>query len=180
MQHLFAVPVPEEVPSDPKQRPKPEMLTSGDKFTVDDLAWSPDSTRIAFSGTRDPDLSSQDTADIYVVSVRDKAIKRLVDTKGPDRNPVWSPDGNQIAFVTSDAQEFFFYSDSRIAIVPADGGKPRTVTDKFDEDPNPIAWSEKGLYFTARQKTDAQLFLIEPSTGTIEQWSKGAAPDVRC
>src|SRR3954447_22813344 len=55
MQHIFAIPAPEEVPLDPKQRPNAETLTSGDKFTVSDLAWSPDSTRIAFTGTRDPD-----------------------------------------------------------------------------------------------------------------------------
>src|SRR3954468_10230312 len=108
MQHMFAVSVPEEVSSDPKQRPKPDALTSGDKLTVNDLAWSPDSTRIAFTAARDPDLSSQDTADIYIVNVRDKAVKKLVDTKGPDRNPLWAPDGKQIAIPTSGGQEFFF------------------------------------------------------------------------
>src|SRR3954469_20160377 len=174
MQHMFAVSVPDEVPSDPKQRPKPDVLTSGDKLTVNDLAWSPDSTRIAFTAARDPDLSSQDTADIYVVDVRNKAVKKLVDTKGPDRNPLWSPDGKQIAFVTSGGQEFFFYSDSRIALVPADGGTPKIITDKFDEDPNPIGWGEKGLYFNARQKTENHLFVVNPATGRIEQLSKSS------
>ena len=139
------------------------------------FSWSPDSTRIAFSAAKDPDLSSSATSDIYVLNVGDKAIKRIVDTKGPDSNPVWSPDGQQIAYQTANGREFFFYANSYIAVMPAAGGAPRVLTESFDESPGLIDWSPDGIYFSGLQKTSSHLFRLNPSTGAIEQVSAPAS-----
>jgi dipeptidyl aminopeptidase/acylaminoacyl peptidase len=151
--------------------PEPQNLTADAKFTVGGFGWSPDSQHIAFSAAKDPDLGSQDTSDIYVLTVADRSVKKIVNTKGPDSNPVWSPDGKQIAFQTSNASEFFFYTNSYIATVPAEGGTPRVLTKSFDEDPGLIAWSPAGIYFAAAQKTYAHLFKLDPATGAIERVS---------
>src|SRR5207247_786083 len=81
-----------------------------------------DGTRIAFSAQKDPDLISGDTSDLYVINLNDKAVKRIVSTPGPDRNPHWSPDGKKIAFETAAGSQYFFYTNSRIGVVTADGG----------------------------------------------------------
>lgn len=162
MNHIWLIDVPNEIPANAKEKPKPRALTEGDRFSVGDFAWSPDSKRIAFSASRDPDLGSSGTSDIYVVNAADKYVKKLVETKGPDRNPVWSPDGSEIAFSTSNGQEFFMYANTRIAAIPVDGGKPRILTQAFDEDPNLIAWSAEGIYFRAQQKTASHLFRLDP------------------
>jgi dipeptidyl aminopeptidase/acylaminoacyl peptidase len=171
MQHLWLVSVPEDIPVDPKLRPKPDALTSGTQFSVGDFSWSPDGKRIAFSATRDPALSSGDTSDIFLVNVSDKMVKRLVTTKGPDQNPVWSPDGREIAFITSDGQQYFFYTNQRIAVIPAEGGEPRVLTKTFDEDPDLFVWNPGGIYFTAWQKTDRHLFHLDSQTGEVQQVS---------
>ena len=88
MNHLWLVKVPEEIPLDVKQKPKPEALTHGENFSVGGFAWSPDSKRIAFSATRDPDLSSGGTAQIYLVNISDKFVKKLTESKGPNNGPV--------------------------------------------------------------------------------------------
>ena len=75
-------------------------LTKG-AFTVGAFDWSPDSRSIAFDHRIDPNLINGSTADISVVDVADGAIRKLVTKDGPDSNPVWSPDGTQIAFSTS-------------------------------------------------------------------------------
>src|SRR5215831_3633279 len=137
--------------------PEPQNLTGGKNFTVGGFSWSPDSKRIAFSAADDPDLGSQDTSDIYVLTVADKSVKKIVNTKGPDSNPIWSPDGKQIAFQTSNAREFFYYTNSNIATVPAEGGTPRVLSQNFDESPGLIAWAPAGIYFAASQKTYAYL-----------------------
>lgn len=73
MTHLWLLDVPGPDAAEPGD---PRRLTDGDKFTVNGFSWSPDSARIAFSAQRDPDLGSADTADIYVVTLADRAVKK--------------------------------------------------------------------------------------------------------
>jgi dipeptidyl aminopeptidase/acylaminoacyl peptidase len=166
--HLWMVDAPAEVK---EKKPEPARLTEGFSFSVGGFSWSPDSGRIAFSAAKDPDLSSSATSDIYVLSVSDKGMKRIVDTKGPDSNPVWSPDGRQIAYQTANGREFFFYANSFIAVTPAGGGAQQVLTESFDESPGLIEWSADGIYFGGLQKTASHLFRLNPATKAIEQVS---------
>ncbi len=150
-----------------EEKPKPEALTTGAQLSVGDFQWSPDSKQIAFSATRDPDLSSGDTADIYVVRLSDKYVRKLVDTAGPDRGPVWSPDGARIAYETGGG----WYLNSHIAIVPAEGGAPKILSESFDENPRLVAWSPAAIYFEAMQRTSSHLFRMNPATGAVEKIS---------
>lgn len=166
MSHLWVVEVPEESSG---KMPEPKRLTEGEAFTVEDFAWSPEGTRIAFSAAKDPSPASGGTSDIYVVSVADKALKKIVDLPGPDSNPVWSPDGREIAFQTANGREFYYYLNGLIAVVPAEGGTPRVLSEAFDEDPSLVAWGPDGIYFSALQKMSAPLFLLNPATKAIER-----------
>jgi dipeptidyl aminopeptidase/acylaminoacyl peptidase len=168
MSHLWTLDIPT---SQTGAISEPMRLTKGPEFSVGEFTWSPDGTRIAFSAQRDPDLISSETADIYVVTVNDDKVKKIVDTPGPDRNPQWSPDGKQIAYETSAASKYFFYTNMKIAVVGADGGTPRVLTDAFDEDPGLIAWAPDGIYFAAEQKTYAHLFRLNPDTKAVEKLS---------
>jgi dipeptidyl aminopeptidase/acylaminoacyl peptidase len=171
MVHLWLVDLPKTdaagrtpPPSDPK------LLTAGDSFSVSSgFSFSPDGTRIAFSAQRDPDLISAFSADIYTVALADSAVKKIVDTPGPDRDPQWSPDGMQIAFITSNGSKFFFYTDVRIAVVPSQGGAPRVLTSGFDEDADLLRWGPEGIYFSALQKTTSSLFVLGPNTEAVNQ-----------
>jgi len=169
MQHIWLVKTPPEIPSDPKQRPKPEALTEGDKFSVGDFAWSPDSKRLAFSATKDPDLGSSQTAQIYIVDTADKKVKTLVASNGPNTRPRWSPDGREIAYVTSNGDPFFFYANTRIAVIPVSGGESRILTGKFDEDASLIDWGPDGIYFAAFLKGGAHVFRVHPGTKAIDR-----------
>lgn len=169
--HLWIIEVPMAAGD---KKPEPVRLTEGSSFSVGGFSWSPDSMRIAFNAAKDPDLGSSSTSDIYTLSVSDKGIKRMVDTKGPDGNPVWSPDGTQIAYQTANSREFFFYANSYIAVIPAAGGTPRVLTESFDESPGLLDWSPDGIYFSALQKTSAHLFRLNPATGAVEQVSSPA------
>ena len=165
MVHLWTLNVDDE-------KAKPEALTTGTEFSVGGFNWSPDSKRIAFSATRDPDLSSSDTSDIYVVRLSDKYVKKLVDAPGADRNPIWSPDGTQIA-----------YEAGPRVFVPQFAGRDRrrpkaasraSLPKPFDEDPRLIAWAAERNLFRGQQRTAAHLFRAE--SGDRQRSSASAQP----
>jgi dipeptidyl aminopeptidase/acylaminoacyl peptidase len=171
MTHLWTLELPDAAANAATEA---KRLTEGNAFSVGSFAWSPDGTRIAFNAQRDPDLISGFSNNIYVVTVAGKAVKKIVDTAGPDTNPRWSPDGKKIAYQTAVGSKFFFYTNSRIAVVPAEGGTPDVVTATFDEDPNLIEWGPDGIYFEAVQKTYGHLFRVNPETRAVEKLD---APD---
>jgi dipeptidyl aminopeptidase/acylaminoacyl peptidase len=63
----------------------------------------------------------------------------------------------------------YFATNSRIAVVPIEGGTPRSITDSFDESPSILEWKDDGVLFTALQKTASHLFRVNPTTGKIDR-----------
>jgi dipeptidyl aminopeptidase/acylaminoacyl peptidase len=168
MTHLWLI----EVPADGAAPGPAVRLTGGRDLTVGEFAWSPDGRRIAFSGSRHAGLLGLGSADIYVLDVATKQTRRVVRTPGPDTNPVWSPDGQSLAYQSFAGKGEYSWRNHFVAVVPADGGEPRLLTDRFDERAFPVAWGPAGVYFFALQKTDMHLFCVDPVTRTISQVSR--------
>src|SRR5262245_37943582 len=164
-QHLWTIDVAEALkePQAGKQR------TKGKDYSIGRFSWSPDGARIAFDATRNPDLIRLGTADIYVLSLASDTVKRIVAQPGPDGNPHWSPDGKQIAFESVMGNPAFFHCNRRLAVVPADGGTPRSLTDAFDEHALLIDWKPGGIYFWGFQKTASHLFRVHPGDPKVRR-----------
>ena len=170
MEHLWLVDLPKtDAAGRVSAVGEPKELTKEDAFSVEEFSFSPDGTRIAFSAAKDPDLISSSSKDIYVVTVADGAVKKIVDTPGPDSDPHWSPDGKQIAYTTSNGEKYFFYANQKIAVVDANGGKPRVVSEAFDEDPDLLRWAPDGIYFSGLQKMSSSLYLLDPASGNVKK-----------
>ncbi|HWP44105.1 MAG TPA: prolyl oligopeptidase family serine peptidase, partial [Blastocatellia bacterium] len=161
--HLWTIDFAEALkePSPGRQR------TKGKEFSAGSGAFSPDGSKIAFSATANPDLIQGATSDIYVLSLADDSVRKIVSQPGPDNNPRWSPDGKQIVFSSAMGKAIYYASNSRLAVVAAEGGAVRSITDGFDENPGFVAWNEDGVYFSALQKTASHLFRVDPSTARI-------------
>jgi dipeptidyl aminopeptidase/acylaminoacyl peptidase len=142
------------------------QLTKGN-FVVGSFDWAPDSRRIAFDHRVTGDPADGGTADISVVSVDEGQVAILAALDGPDTTPRWSPDGSQLAFVTSMGNPSYFYTNSFIASIAPGGTSPRVLTKAFDEDPNLVDWSKAGIHFTASQRTWSYLFTVDPQGTTI-------------
>ena len=169
MAHLWLVELPKtDMAGRVSAVGEPKLLTKEETFSVQDFRFSPDGTRIAFTATRDPDLISGGTAQIYTVTVADGAVKKLTDANGPNGSPHWSPDGSQIAYTTANGDKYFFYANQRIAVMPSNGGTARVVTADFDEDPDLLEWGPEGIYFESEQKTKSGLFIVDPKTGAVK------------
>ncbi len=148
---------------------KARRLTSG-AFTVAGFDWSPDGREIAFAHRANPSNTSGDTEDISVVSVADGRVRDLVTQPGADGGPIWSPDGRTIAFESA-MTKTDSYLNHAIAVVPAAGGRVDYISTAFDENPNIVAWTSSGLFFSASQKTDAYLFRIDPATRMVHRFA---------
>lgn len=75
---------------------KPHRITAGaaSKFSNEDsLAWSPDSTHLAFLS----DAIQSGQPQVYVISASAGAARRLTRVKGFLASPEWSPDGRSLA-----------------------------------------------------------------------------------
>ncbi len=131
---------------------------------VDDLAWSPDGAQIAFAASADG------VGDIYAADAYGNGIQKLtrVARNGVDgaTMPAWSPDGARIAFVWTRYNRASESEDQTIALIGADGGAPRPVTEgPVDESP---AWSPKGdqIAFLAKNDQGAALKVVDPTART--------------
>jgi len=144
-----------------------KQRTKKKEFSVDSFSWSPDGSKIAFSAAINPDLIQGLTSDIYVLNLADDSIRKIVSQPGPDTGPRWSPDGKQIVFLSAMNRNPFFATNTRLAVVAAEGGTPRSITDSFDESPGLIEWRSDGIYFSAMQKIATHLFRLDPATNKI-------------
>ncbi len=166
--HIWTLDVAEAMksPMAGKQRTKKK------DFSVDSFSWSPDGSTIVFSATVNPDLIQSETADIYLLKLSDDSVKKIVDQDGPDNVPRFSPDGKQIVFSTAMGAKHYFMTNGRLAIVGVDGGKPKSITDSFDENPGLIEWNRNGIYFGGFQKTASHLFRVDPVSAKITRVSQ--------
>jgi dipeptidyl aminopeptidase/acylaminoacyl peptidase len=141
-----------------------KRLTSG-TFVVGSFDWSPDDREIAFDFSQSTDPSFGVTTNISVADVATGAVRALVTQDGPDSNPRFSPDGQQVAFATAMAETAsFYYKNGRVATIPAKGGAITLLTGNFDEDPQLVAWNKAGIFLAANQKTEAGLFRLDAGT----------------
>ncbi len=156
---------------------KATQVTRDLSLNIQSVSWSPDGKRMTFSASRNPLAAYSDESDIYLLDLAGKnKVSKLVALSGPDDDPIFSPDGRQIAFVTGLGGANFYYLNRHIAIVDIDKALAHTVegiaqvndaTAKFDEHPTLIDWGSGGIYFSAMQKTSSCLFRLDPKTNAI-------------
>jgi dipeptidyl aminopeptidase/acylaminoacyl peptidase len=131
--------------------------------------WSPDGRWIAFTsnrtGTTARDAKWSNNTDIFLIPSDSGAERRLTTNEGPDGSPAWSPDGQLIAYTSSDNRNNSA-DQSDLKVVRVAGGEPLDLTRDFDFSVSNIEWSKDGrsIYFTAAQGLTTNLYRV-PATG---------------
>jgi dipeptidyl aminopeptidase/acylaminoacyl peptidase len=162
---------------------KAERLTEGDSFTVTGTpSWSSDGARIAFTGTRTP-MTRDGRADVYVAAITGKTVEKVSTNAGPDRSPVWSPDGRTIAWIatpnpqpmTPDGTYPAPVAHGRVALYDVVSKHTREAGAGFDGAPDDLTWSPDSsrLYFGAGVRMYREAFALEVATGKVAQLTRG-------
>jgi dipeptidyl aminopeptidase/acylaminoacyl peptidase len=127
---------------DGKNANKIKRLTRSD-FHVNNFTWSPDAKTIAFTHQINSAVDVWPTSDISTVPSDSGAVKSLVNGKGQDTSPLYSPDGLWIAYA-SDGGAVKWAGRSSIYVFAATGGTGRKLAATFDENPDVFAWTPDG------------------------------------
>lgn len=106
---------------------------------LSDPQLSPDGKKLALVITTMDLEANRGQSDIYLVTADRGEIGPLAVSPAADFFPRWSPDGNQLAFISSRS------GSAQVWLMPASGGQPRQLTD-FPGGVNSFSWSKSGKY----------------------------------
>ncbi|HSR69481.1 MAG TPA: S9 family peptidase [Acidobacteriota bacterium] len=163
--HIFTVPA---------EGGTPRQITSGE-WNHNEIEFTPDGKYILFDGLRvdDAELVYRES-EIYKVEVESGEITQLTTRKGPDSDPLVSPDGSQVAYLGHDWTDDP-YLVPHVYLMSADGSNPRLISGDWDRRPSDMTWAEdgSGLYFTARSRGSANLYFLPAEGGSVQAVTQG-------
>lgn len=131
--------------------------------------WSPDGTKILFLSNRRPEGDRSDQQDLFVMEAKPGgAVKQLTTFEGRDSygSNAWSPDGKTIAYLTGTDAPVFAYDQMRLAVISADGGTPRILTEKLDRGVSQPTWTADGTAIRIVVSDDRQEYLAQVNVDT--------------
>ena len=116
------------------------QLTSGD-YNHSDYDWTPDGEHLILSANRHGDAEYEPAnSELYELSLADGSIKALTDRKGPDSNPVVSPNGRYVAYTGYD-ERYQGYQVSKLYLLDRNTGESRLLSEDLDRDVNNVQWA---------------------------------------
>jgi dipeptidyl aminopeptidase/acylaminoacyl peptidase len=131
----------------------PRQITSGN-YHHNSPEWTPDGREILVSGLRTEDAEYEwREFEIYSVNTETSKITQLTSRKGPDTNPLPSPDGKYIAYAGHDFTDDTFY-EQKLYYMNRDGSNPKEIAANLDRTPNGLIWAHdsKGIYFNVNDR----------------------------
>jgi dipeptidyl aminopeptidase/acylaminoacyl peptidase len=137
--------------------PKKRHIIAEDLYRfqlIYDCQISPDGRQVVFNLRRVDKKSQKEYVNLWLVPVDGGGARQFTYGDQVDRQPRWSPDGHQIAFISNRGDE----KQPQIYVIPIDGGEARPLT-KLKGEIGSFQWSPDGqrLVCAFRKKDKAAL-----------------------
>jgi len=145
-------------------------------FSDSEITWSPDGQYIAYTSKRLGGLSyaRSTNSDIFLYEVKtQKEINITAGNRGFDINPVFSPDGSKIAYLSMERDGY--ESDlERLFVYDIKEGRRTWVTRGWDFDVENVQWADnQNLWFTCSYLGTQQIFTTNLTDGGVTKVTEG-------
>lgn len=131
---------------------------------------SPDGTRVAYAAS-----VGESDLDLIIVDLESGESTTVTEGSDLDNQPVWSPDGEQIAFISNRDGSFGIF------IMDADGSNIRRVANLPSQAFSPLGgWSPDGsriVYGAETQSGDRAIQVVDVESGEIESLTTHAGEE---
>lgn len=135
--------------------------------------WAPDGSRFAVTAALGNGDNNWWIAELYTLEGATGLMKSIYKPHLQIANPVWSPEGEKIAFVEglmSDAG----LTGGDIYLVDANGGEAQDLTPEIKASPSWIGWTSEGkIIFTEFVGGDVGLASVDPQSKNVETLWRG-------
>ena len=144
---------------------------------MEQINWTPDSKMIAYTCRKLTGLkySESTNSDIYIYSVKDNQTANLTrGMMGYDTNPVFSPDGNLMAWESME-HDGYESDKNRLFVMDLVTAEKTDYSADFDQNAHSLTWSDDGkyIYFTSEWHGSIEIYRLNLKKSKIEEITKG-------
>lgn len=144
---------------------------------VESFAWSPDSESLIYVSRKKTGMeyAISTNSDLYLYTLADGSTRNLTEgMMGYDTNPVFSPDGKSIAWLSME-HDGYESDKNRIFVMDMASGVKTDLTADWDYSVDDIAWAPKGdkIFFLAPKGGVKPMFAIDCATHEVTEIANG-------
>jgi dipeptidyl aminopeptidase/acylaminoacyl peptidase len=142
-----------------------------------DYSFSPSGDEVAYTKNTSEMLAVSTNNDIFILPLKDvqtagenAQAKKISVSEGNDNQPVYSPDGRYIAFVSM-ARAGFEADKQDIVLYDRKSGELRNLTEGFDRSAGQIIWTRTSdaILFSANNEIYNSLYRLDIGSGKISE-----------
>ena len=153
----------------------PEAYSVGgyEQWFPDTFSWSPDGRYIAFSKRPHAKAGGHLQGDVAIVDCEGGELRMLTEREGMDGYPVWSPNGRQIAFISTQRDDWV--TVSYLYTVDVETGEARNITPDFDEKIKAYFWADEGrrILYIAGDGVASQVYSVDVAAEEVHPLTEG-------
>lgn len=144
---------------------------------MEDIAWSPDGETIAYvcKKSTGKEYAFSTNSEIWLYNLQSGTVTNFTNgNMGYDMNPVFSPDGTQLAW-TSMARDGYEADQARLMVADLTSGEKTNLFSNFEESAQNLVWSQDGdfIFFISDIKATDEIFKVEVATSKIDRITNG-------